>query len=153
MSERFNIYFYDDGAGAPYCLLALRARLIKDDQPALKPLLMLLTNIVEGFQRSDDSSLGQLAAKVVGDLAAEAKEAVLLPGGASPEADLTVNIQRLQQEEFWLSCRTIKPDHFPSLSQGRNPLDAIDGFEGNVEQLREIIDLVEWEQQQLPGEI
>jgi hypothetical protein len=139
MSERLNIYFYEDAFDQGYCLLALRGS-IADHQPPLKRLLMLLIDIVEEHSRLDAQSIGLLAARAVAVLASETTDASLLPISKPPAADLAVGVRWLNQSEVWLSCKTVEP-----LVLGKTPLDAIDGFEGNVEQFREIVELIEWE--------
>jgi hypothetical protein len=138
MSERLNIYFHEDAFDKGYCLLALRGGTV-DNQPPLKRLLMLLIDIVEGHSRLDAQSIGLLAARAVAILASETTNASLLPISKAPAADLAVGVRWLDQSEIWFSCKTVEP-----LMLGKSPLDAIDGFEGNVEQLREIVELIEW---------
>jgi hypothetical protein len=139
MGERLNIYFHEDAFDKGYCLLALRGG-TADNQPPLKRLLMLLIDIVDVHSKLPAQSMGLLAARAVAILASETKSAMLLPISKAPAADLAVGVRWLDQSEFWLSCKIVEP-----LVLGKIPLDAIDGFEGNVEQFREIVELIEWE--------
>ncbi len=139
MSERLNIYFHEGAFDKGYCLLALRGD-TADNRPPLKRLLMLLIDIVDEHSKLPDQGMGLLAARAVAVLGSETKNASLLPISNAPAADHAVGVRWLDQSEFWLSCKLMEP-----LVLGRTPLDAIDGFEGNVEQLREIVELIEWE--------
>jgi hypothetical protein len=139
MSERLHIYFHEDAFDTGYCLLALRCLPTAGGLPPLRRLLRLLIDIVNRQGQLPEQSIGLLAVHVVKGFALETENASLLPAEKPPAADFAVSIRWLNQEEFWLSCTVI--DHPLSLERG--PLEtALNGFEGNVEQLREILELI-----------
>jgi hypothetical protein len=141
MSERLNIYFHEGAFDKGYCLLALRGVHTADNPPPLKRLLNLLLDIVDAQSRQLDQGIGSLAASVIKILASETENASLLPVAKAPRADFEVSIRLLDQDEYFLSCATT--DH--PLALEKDSLEILNGFKGNAEQLREILELVEWD--------
>jgi hypothetical protein len=144
MSDRLNVNFHYGPGDDAYCVLAVRG--LGDDvkEPAMQGFLTVLMECVDKHSRLLDQSLSFLAADLVKTLTSRAETAHLLPPGISWPADLTVSIWRLDEEEFWLSCKSIDLSHLKPLGIEGSPLNALDGFNGNLEQFRELVELIDW---------
>lgn len=144
MSDRLNVNFHRGPGDSVYCVLAVRGLGVDDNEPAMRRFLTALMECLEKHSRLSDQGLSYLAADLVKTLTSQAETAHLLPPGISWPADLTVNIWRLDEEEFWLSCKCIDLSHLKPLGIKGNPLNILDGFNGNIEQFRELLELIDW---------
>jgi hypothetical protein len=110
----------------------------------MRRFLTVLIECVDEHSTLSDQSLSFLAVDLVKTLTAQAETAHLLPPGISWPADLTVNIWRLDEEEFWLSCKSMDLSYLKPLGIEGNPLNVLNGFNGNREKFRELLELIDW---------
>jgi len=143
VSDRLNIIFHDETTGDAYCLLALRNLAFEAHEPVLQRLLNLLIERIDEHSALEDPTMAALAADAVRALASESQGAALLPAEAAWLADITVRIRRVDGE-FRLSCKTMDLSHLELPDFGADPIDAIDGFEGNTEQLQDLVEQIDW---------
>lgn len=143
MSDRLNIIFHDETTGEAYSLLALRNLAIEADEPPLQRLLNLLIERIDEHSAVENPTMAALAADVVRALASESEGAHLLPAAAAWLADITVRIRRIDGE-FRLSCKTLDLSHLELPDLDADPIDAIDGFDGNAEQLQDLVEQIDW---------
>jgi hypothetical protein len=92
--------------------------------------------------------MSALAAQIVISLGAQV-DADLLPASSPWLADLTVTVRRVD-DEFRLSCKnrdlssiTMAPGN-PLPDVGPDPVNALDGFDGNAQQLKELVEHIHW---------
>ena len=139
MNERINIIFHEACAGDPYCLLALCG---DAGEPSLPRLLNLLIQTIEDATVTAEMSMSALTAKFLKASRSYAGSN-LLPADASWAADLTVNIL-LRGDEFRLTCKKMDLSRLSFPDLGPDAIDAIDGFDGNVQQLKGVLGQIEW---------
>jgi hypothetical protein len=144
MSDRLNVNFHYGPGDDAYCVLAIRGLGIDVNELAMQRFLTDLVECADKHSRLSDQSLSFLAADLVKALTSRAETAHLLPPEISWPADLTVSIWRLDEEEFWFSCKSIDLSHLKPLGIEGSPLNSLDGFKGNLEQFRELIELIDW---------
>jgi hypothetical protein len=146
MSERLNVTFSDESTGEPYCLLAVRD--LDMESPVMPRLLTSLVETIEEQSQMGQPTISALAADVVRVLASQAS-ADLLPPTSEWIAELTVNVRRAA-DEFRVSCKTMD---FGAINEAlaadlagldESPIESLNGFEGNAEQLRDLLDQVDW---------
>ena len=143
MSYRVNIIFHDETTGDAYCLLTPRNLAIDANKSLLQEMLLLLVRTIDEQAALGNPRMAKLAADAVRALASE-YGADLLPAAADSLADITVRIRRVNGE-FRLSCKTMDPSRRNLPAPGPDPLDPIDGFDGNAEQLRDLIFEIDWQ--------
>jgi len=143
MSDRLNIIFHDETTGDAYCLLALHDLAFEADEPPLQRLLNLLIERIDEQAALEAPTMAALAADTVRALASESVGAHLLPAAAAWLADITVRIRRIDGE-FRLSCKTMDLSDLNLPDLGTDPVDAFDGFEGNAEQLQDLVEQIDW---------
>lgn len=144
MSDRLNIYFHYGSENSAYCALAVRGCGVGVSEPAMLAFLTTIIECVESHSRIADQSLSFLAADLVNTLTSQAKTSHLLPPSVAWPADLKINIWRLDEEEFWLSCEPMYWPDLDSLGTEDNPLNALDAFNGNIDQFKELVSLIDW---------
>lgn len=146
MSNRLNVVFHDEQTDAAYCLLHLRWFDI--DEPLLPRILRSLISTIGMRWARPSESMSALAAQIVISLGAQV-DADLLPASSPWLADLTVTVRRVD-DEFRLSCKkrdllaiTMAPSN-PLPDLGPDPVNALDGFDGNAQQLKELVEHIHW---------
>ena len=143
MSDRLNIIFHEEAAGKAYCLLALRNLEFDTEQAPLQRLLTAMIERIDEHSQGAEPCMSALAADIVTTLASESQDADLLPADAPWLADITVHIRRVDGE-FLLSCSKMDLSHLQLPNTGPDRLDAIDGFEGNADQLQDVVEQIDW---------
>jgi hypothetical protein len=146
MSNRLNLIFHYDSSNIPYCLLAVRD-FAADDDLLLPRLLTSLLASIENQTRSRNPCISALAADVVKVMASQGR-AYLLPPNSDWRAVLTISIRQVQRE-FRLACKTLDFGELgatiaekPAIND--SPLEMLNGFEGNVRQLQQVVEQVKW---------
>jgi len=141
MSNRLNVVFHDEQTDDAYCLLHLRWFDI--DDPVVPRLLRSLISAIGTRWARPSESISALAAQIVISLGSQV-DADLLPASSPWLADLTVTVRRVD-DEFRLSCKS--GDQSPitrATDLGPDPVNALDGFDGNAQQLKELVEHIHW---------
>jgi hypothetical protein len=143
VSDRLNIIFHNEATGDAYCLLALRNLELDADQAPLQRLLTAMIERIDEHSQGAEPCMSALAADIVTTLASKSQDADLLPAAAPWLADITVHV-RTVNGEFLLSCKKMDLSHLNLPDLGPDTFDAIDGFEGNADQLRDLVNQIDW---------
>jgi hypothetical protein len=144
MSERLNIAFCNESAGAPYVLLAVRDETL--ETPSMALWLGVLADIISEYAMNDDPRVSTLAAQIVAALVSSQAGADLLPGDSPWLADLTVTVSGIEGG-FIISCkkRDLSALGLQLDDDELEPLDALDGFQGSPQEFKALVAGVQWD--------